>query len=97
MDRRRARTPAGALLELSALANEKQLLKNEQLRMANRQREIEERLKTMAERERRLLSFVEDSPAAQALVDRPNQGENTTTAAQSVALEQRLNVCELAY
>ncbi len=58
VDLRRSRTAAGALLELSALANEKERLNKELTAAARRQEEIVERLKEIAEKEQRLRGFV---------------------------------------
>lgn len=55
LDNRRVRTPGGALLELSALANERLLLEHELERWRRRHVEIEERLATIRAKEARLL------------------------------------------
>lgn len=54
VDRRKARNRAGALIELSALAYEKELLGRELDRWARRQKEIEARLAEIREKETRL-------------------------------------------
>lgn len=51
LDRRRARSASGALLELSAMANERERLEREQDRLARRRLEIQQRLAEMAEKE----------------------------------------------
>jgi predicted nuclease with TOPRIM domain len=60
VDLRRTRTAAGALLELSALANEKERLNKELTAAARRQAEIVERLKEIAAKEHRLQGFVKE-------------------------------------
>ena len=60
MDRRRSRSAAGALVEMSTLANEKERL-NQELAAAQRRRtEIKARLAEIAEKESRLLRFVKN-------------------------------------
>lgn len=54
LDHRRVRTPGSALLELSALANERQLLERELDRWRRRHAEIEERLTAIQAKEERL-------------------------------------------
>lgn len=58
----RTRTPAGALLELSSMANEKQLLTNELDRWTRRHAEITLRLIQIAEKEARLLDAANLAP-----------------------------------
>lgn len=60
VDKRRARTTAGALLELSAMANEKLLLQNEMTRWQRRSIEIQHRLAEISAKEKRLLALVQD-------------------------------------
>jgi hypothetical protein len=60
VDSRRTRSPAGALLELSAMANEKMLLRKELERWTRRHKEIEARLGEIAAKERRLLALVQE-------------------------------------
>lgn len=57
-DRRRARSCAGALLEMSALANEKERLHQELAAAQRRRQEIETRLDEIAEKQRRLQQFI---------------------------------------
>ena len=59
VDQRRTRTPAGALIELSALANEKLLLDREVARASRRGIEIQRRLKEIAAKEGRLMKFAQ--------------------------------------
>jgi len=71
VDSRRTRTAAGALLELSALANEKLLLQKELERWRRRHQEIQTRLTEMAVKELRLMELVQSHtviapPATQA-------------------------------
>jgi predicted nuclease with TOPRIM domain len=64
VDGRKARSRAGALLELSALATEKELLTRELDRWHQRKREIETRLAEIAEKEQRLEVAAKAPPAA---------------------------------
>ncbi len=64
VDQRRTRTPAGALIELSALANEKLLLDREISRAARRGIEIERRLKEIAAKEDRLMKLAQGAAYA---------------------------------
>jgi hypothetical protein len=59
IDNRRTRTPAGALLELSAMANEKTLLRKELARWKRRHAEIQKRLGEIAAKERKLMALVQ--------------------------------------
>lgn len=59
VDSRRTRTAAGALLELSAMANEKLLLTKELERWKVRHVEIRRRLAEIATKERRLMAYVQ--------------------------------------
>ncbi len=63
VDSRRTRTAAGALLELSGMANEKLLLEKELERWKYRHREIQKRLAEIAAKEQRLMTFVKYGPA----------------------------------
>ena len=64
VDSRRTRSAAGALLELSAMANEKMLLQKELERWKRRHKEISTRLTELAAKERRLMALVQQPPAA---------------------------------
>ncbi|MGA9925496.1 MAG: hypothetical protein WBQ29_19025, partial [Isosphaeraceae bacterium] len=59
VDQRRTRTPAGALIELSALANEKLLLDREVARASRRGIEIQRRLMEIAAKEDRLMKLAQ--------------------------------------
>jgi hypothetical protein len=59
VDLRRTRSAAGALLELSAMANEKTLLQKELERWTRRHKEIEARLAELATKEQRLMALVQ--------------------------------------
>lgn len=60
VDRRRARTTSGALLEMSVLAGEKERLQQELSAARRRRAEIENRLAEIAEKEGRLRALVKD-------------------------------------
>jgi hypothetical protein len=100
LDTRRARTPAGALLELSSMANEKVLLQNELKRQARRNAEINKRLTEIAAKELRLLALVQDPASALA---GGNIGAKAPTAAVAAAaatppdIMQRIRVKEFSY
>lgn len=69
VDQRRARTSSGALLELSALGNERQRLQYELERWQHRHVEIEARLAEITEKEQWLYTFVKgatEGPSASA-------------------------------
>jgi hypothetical protein len=67
-DQRRNRTAGGALLELSALSNEKLLLEREIARASRRGIEIARRLKEIAAKEDRLMKIVQGSAPVPGLV-----------------------------
>ncbi len=77
VDSRRTRSAAGALLELSAMANEKMLLEKELERFKRRHKEIRTRLEEIASKERRLMALVQkpgtalSNAAPEAEVDSP--------------------------
>jgi hypothetical protein len=71
IDSRRTRTAAGALLELSAMANEKLLLHKELDRSKHRNTEIRKRLGEIAAKEQRLMALVQTGPAAIAATPPP--------------------------
>ncbi len=60
MDRRRSRSAAGALVEMSVMANEKERLRQELASAQRRRAEIKARLAEIAEKESRLLQFVKN-------------------------------------
>ncbi len=68
LDNRRARTPSGALLEMSAMSNEKTLLHRELARWKRRHAEIQKRLAEIAAKERRLLAVVQGGEMALGVV-----------------------------
>lgn len=68
LDNRRARTPSGALLEMSAMSNEKTLLHRELARWKRRHVEIQKRLSEIAAKERRLLAVVQGGEMALGVV-----------------------------
>ena len=59
VDQRRTRTPAGAFIELSALANEKLLLEREVARASRRGIEIQRRLMEITAKEDRLMKLAQ--------------------------------------
>lgn len=99
LDGRRARTPAGALLEMSAMANEKVLLTKELERSVRRRAEIEARLAEIYAKTQRLLAYVQDPTAAIAAAPLPAAGDPATAAAaaQASALAGRFKATELHY
>ncbi len=66
-DRRRSRSAAGALLELSVLAREKERLGHELAAAECRRNEIQYRLSEIGEKEERLKNFVKDPPQIQKI------------------------------
>ncbi len=62
VDRRRIRSSAEALMELSVLANEKQRLHQEMERARRRITDIEQRLTEIADKETRLFRSVKEPP-----------------------------------
>jgi hypothetical protein len=98
MDNRRARTPSGALLEMSAMANEKTLLHKELARWKRRYVEIETRLNAIAAKERRLLGVVQGGEMALGVVTDAVDtiaGKPSTTVPTEVS--GRFKVQELSY
>jgi hypothetical protein len=89
VDTRRTRTSAGALLELSALSNEKVLLTRELDRWKTRHVDIEKRLGEIAAKERRLMTFVQASEAS--------HGASTPVSALEPTVEGRVKFKELSY
>ncbi len=107
VDNRRVRTPAGALLEMSAMANEKLLLQKELQRWDRRFVEIQNRLAAIAAKERRLLKVIQGDQMPPGVHDvsrncapnpisaRPVQSE--TLSELSPATISRFKVQELSY
>jgi hypothetical protein len=89
VDTRRTRTSAGALLELSALSNEKVLLTKELDRWKTRHVEIDKRLGEIAAKERRLMTFVQ---APEVIDDKAR-----SVMALDRAVEGRVKFKELSY
>lgn len=74
LDRRRSRTSAGALLELSMLESERMRLDAEIARSNRRCEEIRKRLDEISDKEKRLHAFVENpkESAAQPEIHSPH-------------------------
>jgi len=89
VDSRRTRTAAGALLELSALANEKLLLDKELERWTRRHVEIQARLSEIALKEQRLMALVQSHVATGPAAAQAPRIENT--------LAQRVKMKEFSY
>lgn len=107
VDNRRVRTPAGALLEMSAMANEKLLLQKELQRWERRHIEIKNRLIAIAAKERRLLAVIQADQMPPG-VHNPSGNPSTSAApswlAQSEPIQDvspatasRFKVQELSY
>ena len=86
VDSRRTRTAAGALLELSAIANEKLLLKKELERWTRRHSEIEARLGEIALKEARLMTLVQIQSAVSVPV--PSGSSIANSAGQRVKIKE---------
>ncbi len=78
VERRRTRTAAGALLELSTLANERERLNQELAVAARRRKDIDARLMEIAEKQQRLQAFVKN-PTMVAARARSNASEPLTS------------------
>jgi hypothetical protein len=76
VDSRRTRTAAGALLELSAMANEKLLLHKELHRWKSRHVEIRRRLAEIAANERRLMALVQAAEPDGSMAQAPASAAN---------------------
>ena len=85
LDNRKARTPSGALLELSAMSNEKNLLHRELTRWKRRHQEIRRRLAEIAAKERRLLAVVQGGEMALGVVT-PSETSDPAAEADLQAL-----------
>jgi hypothetical protein len=98
MDNRRARTPSGALLEMSAMSNEKTLLHKELARWKRRHVEIEIRLNAIAAKERRLLAVVQGGEMALGVVtDAVDTSAGKPSMAVPPEVSGRFKVQELSY
>ncbi len=91
VDSRRTRTAAGALLELSAIANEKLLIKKELERWTRRHAEIQTRLGEIAAKEARLMSIVQSQDV---VPQQPGQRSNSTI---DNSAGQRVRIKEFSY
>ncbi len=99
-DQRRTRTSAGALIELSAMANEKLLLEREVERAARRNADIRHRLKEIAAKESRLMKFVSGAAPEAALGTDPQPStapQIETVPAPSYPMDSRFKVSEFSY
>lgn len=99
VDGRRVRTPAGALIELSAIANEKQLLKRELDRYARRHVEIEARLTEIAAKEARLMAMATDPNTMPVLPIRASS-ECRSAAAEikpEIPSDHKFKIHEISY
>jgi hypothetical protein len=98
MDNRRARTPSGALLEMSAMSNEKTLLHKELARWKRRHVEITNRLNEIAAKERRLLALVQGGEMALGVVtDAVETIAGKPSMAVPTEVSGRFKVQELSY
>ena len=104
VDSRRTRTAAGALLELSAMANEKLLLHKELDRWKGRHAEIRRRLSEIAAKEQRLMAMVQDQPggavAGMSVADQPgtiDRDEPGSEAPADPPAGRRMKVKEFSY
>jgi hypothetical protein len=89
VDSRRTRSAAGALLELSAMANEKMLLHKELERWTRRHKEIQARLSDLGTKEQRLLALVQSKGAVAASTSSPPDVDPS--------LSRRVKVKEFTY
>ncbi len=104
VDSRRTRTAAGALLELSAMANEKLLLHKELDRWKTRHAEIRRRLSEIAAKEQRLMAHVQAQPggavAGIPAIEAPgsiDRDETATDAPVDPPAGRRMKVKEFSY
>ena len=81
-DRRRSRSAAGALLELSVLAREKERLSHELAAAERRRREIQYRLTEIVEKEGRLKNFIKDPPQIQKISPAKNTDASSRPASR---------------
>lgn len=84
VDNRRVRTPAGALLEMSTMANEKLLLQKELQRWEHRHVEIQNRLAAIAAKERRLMAVIQGDQMPPG-VHTPSGAANTSSTAATTS------------
>jgi len=86
VDGRRTRTAAGALLEMSILAKERERLDKELAAAGRRRAEIEARLSEISQKERRLQEFVKN-PVVEA----------ATNSAPTVEMPLNVKTREFSY
>ncbi|WP_435011897.1 hypothetical protein P12x_005993 (plasmid) [Tundrisphaera lichenicola] len=106
VDNRKVRTPAGALLEMSAMANEKLLLQKELARWDRRHVEIRNRLGAIAAKERRLMAVIQgdqmppgvhESSGSAPISSTPSWLAQIEPASDSTGVASRIKVRELTY
>lgn len=98
VDQRRTRTAAGALIELSALANEKLLLDREVSRAARRDIEIQRRLKEIAAKEDRLMKLAQGSaPAPEPVFETRPSFPATPNNTVEMPTDRRFKISEFTY
>ena len=98
VDQRRTRTPAGALIELSALANEKLLLDREVARASRRGIEIQRRLKEIAAKEDRLMKLAQGAaPAPEPAYQRSLVPSATPETPVEMPTSSRFKISEFNY
>jgi hypothetical protein len=98
VDQRRTRTPAGALIELSALANEKLLLDREVSRAARRGIEIQRRLKEIAAKEDRLMKLAQGAaPAPEPVLETKPVPSATPRTPVEMPTSSRFKISEFTY
>ncbi len=98
VDQRRTRTPAGALIELSALANEKLLLDREVARASRRGIEIRRRLKEIAAKEDRLMKLAQGAaPAPEPASQRLSAPSAAPETLVEMPTSSRLKISEFTY
>jgi hypothetical protein len=98
LDNRRARTPSGALLEMSAMANEKTLLHEQLARWKRRRGEIQTRLNEIAAKERRLMALVQTGDMALGTVPEALASDsNIPTTTIPTEVSGRFKIQDLSY
>ncbi|HKI18819.1 MAG TPA: hypothetical protein VKA15_13115 [Isosphaeraceae bacterium] len=98
VDKRRTRTPAGALIELSALANEKLLLDREVSRATRRDIEIQRRLREIAAKADRLMKLAQGGtpPPETSPLTRPVSSDPPRAPVEMPA-SSRFKISEFTY
>ena len=98
VDQRRTRTPAGAFIELSALANEKLLLEREVARASRRGIEIQRRLKEIAAKEDRLMKLAQGAAQPPEPVDETEPVPSATPRTPvEMPTNSRFKISEFTY